>query len=112
MQPLRTRHWIAVACALALGAALSTVARLPLIGIANKLLGAAVGLAKSATFVWAILYVALFFPLPTAIRHDLHDSALAELFERPNELADAKFRASLPEAVRPLADDIFAQHHL
>jgi uncharacterized membrane protein required for colicin V production len=103
---------VAYTVVLILGGALSTVARLPLIGLANALLGAVVGLAKSAAFAWAILYVALFFPLSPAIRHDLRGSALVQLLQRPNEGADARLRASIPEAIRPYSESLFAQHHL
>ena len=101
---------VAYAVVLVLGGALSAVAKLPLINIANTLLGAIVGFAKSAAFAWVILYLALFFPLPAPIRHDLRNSTLAQLLERPNAEVDAKVKASIPEPVRSFGNDLFAQH--
>lgn len=101
---------VAYAVVLALGAALATVAKLPLLGIANRALGAAAGFAKSAAIAWAIVYVALFFPLPAAIRHDLRASPLAQLIERPNDAVDERLRASIPSPVRPFGDGLFALH--
>jgi hypothetical protein len=101
---------VAYGIVLALGGALSTVAKLPLLNIVNALLGAVVGAIKSAAFVWVILYVVLFFPLPAALRHDIHRSALAQTLLRPSDAVDARLRASIPDVVRPFGDQLFAQH--
>lgn len=102
----------AYAIVLALGAALSAVAKLPLIGTANALLGALVGLIKAAVFAWAVLYVALFFALPADVRQDLHRSVLVSVLQIPNAGLDGTLRASLPPLVAPYADSLFARHRV
>ncbi len=103
---------VAYAIVLVLAGALSAVARLPIIGTANALLGAVVGFAKGAVFAWALLYVALFFPLSADIRHDLHRSTLVAILQRPNDSVDRKVRDSLPGIVRPFGDDLFSRHRV
>jgi len=95
-----------------LGAALSAVAKLPIVGIANSALGALVGLIKAAVFAWAVLYVALFFPLPQDVRSDLHRSALVALLQIPNASVDGALRDSLPWFVRPYSTTLFANHRV
>jgi uncharacterized membrane protein required for colicin V production len=68
---------------LALGIPLAAVAKLPLVGIANRLCGALVGFVKSAAFAWALLYAATFFPLSPAVRDDLRRSPLAQALLMP-----------------------------
>ncbi len=97
---------------LALGAALSAVAKLPLIGTANALLGALVGVLKAAIFMWAILYVALFFPLSHDLREDLHRSRFVAILQQPNAGLDETVRASLPPFVRPFAGSMFSRHRV
>lgn len=97
---------------LALGAALSAVARLPLIGTANALLGALVGILKAAIFMWAILYVALFFPLSHDVRDELHRSRFVAILQQPNAGLDETVRASLPPFVRPFAGSMFSRHRV
>ncbi len=100
----------AYAIVLALGAALSMVAKLPLIGIGNALLGALVGAAKAGVVVWAMLYVALFLPLAPSVRADLHRSQLVAILRQPTRRLDAALRSSLPSFLQPMADSLFAQH--
>jgi uncharacterized membrane protein required for colicin V production len=102
----------AYAVVLALGAALSTVAKLPIIGIANSILGAVVGLIKATVFAWAVLYIALFFALPTDVREDLHRSVSVTFLQIPNTQLDGTLRASLPPFVQPYADALFARHRV
>ncbi|GAC1561463.1 MAG: hypothetical protein NVS3B17_14110 [Vulcanimicrobiaceae bacterium] len=96
----------------AIGAALSTVAKLPIVGTANALAGAAVGFAKAAVFLWAIVYVALFFPLNASLRDDLHQSRLVAFLELPNGKLDENLRRSLPFFVQPFAKDLFERHRV
>ncbi|GAC1303194.1 MAG: hypothetical protein NVS2B3_09110 [Vulcanimicrobiaceae bacterium] len=103
---------VAYALVYALGSALAVVAKLPLIGTANALLGAAVGLLKSAIFLWAVVYVALFFPLTADLRDDLHRSHLVTVLETPNGPLDARVRDALPDIVRPFAGELFARHRV
>lgn len=96
----------------AVAAALATVAKLPLVGTANALAGAAVGFAKATVVLWAIVYVALFFPLTATLRDDMHQSRLVAFLETPNKRLDASLRGSLPSFVRPFADDLFTRHRV
>jgi uncharacterized membrane protein required for colicin V production len=104
--------FVTYAIVLAVALVLSRVARLPLVGAANAVLGAAVGLVKAAVLVWAVLYVALFFPLSRDLRADLQRSSLAMLITSPNRQLDETMRASLPWYVRPFAGGLFARHSL
>ncbi len=103
---------VAYAIVLALGSALSIVAKLPLLNLVNAVGGAAVGAAKGVVFVWIALYVALFFPLPQAVRDDLHRSLLVAQLERPNDRLDTTLRATLPPAMVPFAHSLFEAHHV
>jgi membrane protein required for colicin V production len=96
----------------AIGFALGRIAKLPIIGTANAALGSALGLAKSAIFVWAVLYVALFFPLSHDLRKDLHRSRLVSLLASQDEGLDDTLRSSLPWFVKPYSTDIFARHRV
>jgi uncharacterized membrane protein required for colicin V production len=102
----------AYAIVLAVGALLSRIAKLPIIGFGNALLGALLGLAKAAAFMWAVVYVALFFPLSRDLRHDLHQSRLIALLEEPNPPIDGALRNSLPWFMRPFAEGMFARHRV
>ncbi len=103
---------LAYAIVYAIAAALSTVAKLPILGTVNALLGAAVGLLKTAIFAWAIVYVALFFPLSADIRDDLHRSHLVAILEQPNIGLDKHVRDALPDFVRPFAQGLFEHHRV
>jgi len=74
---------LAYAVVLAFGIPLGAVAKLPLVGIANRLLGALAGFVKSAAFAWAVLFAATFFPLSPAMRDDLRRSPLAQALLAP-----------------------------
>jgi uncharacterized membrane protein required for colicin V production len=102
----------AYAGVLAAAALLGRIAKLPVINAGNALLGAAVGLTKSAIFAWSILYVALFFPLSHALRHDLHDSRIVQALQMENPAIDAAVRGSIPGFVRPYAASLFERHRV
>jgi uncharacterized membrane protein required for colicin V production len=93
-----------------ISAVLSRIARLPVIGIGNSLGGAAVGIVKALIGTWAVLYVALFFPLPADLRGDLHRSELVALVTQQNPQIDAFVRGTMPWWVRPLVQPLFARH--
>ncbi len=103
---------LAYAVVYAIGSALAVVAKLPIVGTVNALLGALVGALKSAVFAWAVVYVALFFPLTAVLRDDLHRSHFVAALQRPNFAVDARVRASLPEFVRPFARALFDRHRV
>ncbi len=103
---------LAFAIVYALGAALSTIARLPLIGTVNAILGAVVGFAKGAVYAWAILYVALLFPLSRDVRGDLHRSQLVAILQKPDAWFDEQLRDRLPDVMRPYGDPILNHHRV
>ncbi len=91
---------------------LNVVAKLPVIGLGNKLGGAAIGLLKGAVFVWLLLYVALFFPLSGDVRRDFHRSVLVVLFTRADPSIDEKINGTLPWFARPLLRPLFDRHRV
>ena len=103
---------LAYAIVYALGAALSTIARLPLLNVANTVLGGVVGFAKGAVYSWAILYVALFFPLPRDVRNDLHRSQLVAMLQIPDTWLDDRVREKLPAFMRTYGDPILNGHRV
>ena len=103
---------VAYAIVIALGAVLSRIAKLPIIGLANAAGGAAIGLCKSLVFVWVALYVALFFPLPPDLREQLHASLFVALIESPNKPLDDHVRDSLPDFAKPLSGSLFDHHRV
>lgn len=92
------------------GFVLGRVAKLPVIGIGNGILGAGVGLVKALLLVWVIVYVGLFFPLTKDLRADLHQSHFIALFQAPDERLDGVMRSSLPWFVQPFAGSMFDRH--
>jgi uncharacterized membrane protein required for colicin V production len=103
---------VAYVVVFAIGMALSTVAKLPIVGTANALGGAVVGLVKATVLAWAVVYVALFFPLSRDLRDDLHHSRLVAVLETPNAHLDGILRGSLPWFVKPFAASMFARHRV
>ncbi len=97
---------------LVISGVLSRIARLPVIGIGNGLGGAAVGIVKALIGTWAVLYVALFFPLTPDLRGDLHRSELVALVTQENPQIDAFVRGTMPWFVRPLVQPLFSRHRV
>jgi hypothetical protein len=85
---------------------------LPLIGTVNAILGAVVGFAKGAVYAWAILYVALLFPLSRDVRGDLHRSQLVAILQKPDAWFDEQLRDRLPDVMRPYGDPILNHHRV
>lgn len=91
---------------------LGRIAKLPVIGTGNAAAGALLGILKAGLVVWAVLYVALFFPLSTDLRGDLRHSALVNLIARPNVYVDRAIEAQMPWFIRPLVSPLFAHHRV
>lgn len=91
---------------------LSRIARLPIIGIGNGAGGAAVGVVKALLGVWAVVYVALFFPLTHDLREDLHDSKLVAFVSQDNSQVDNYMKSTMPWWVRPLVSPLFIRHRV
>lgn len=97
---------------MALSFALSTFAKLPVLGIANNALGVPVGIIKAAVLVWAVIYLGLFFPLPKDVRNDLRGSALVQIETQPNAQVDAALVAALPWFARPFVQSFLKGHRV
>jgi membrane protein required for colicin V production len=97
---------------LLLARALSTIAKLPVLGLGNALAGGAIGLLKGAVAMWVILYVALFFPLSRDIRGDLHRSILVHVLTQNDGRVDDAIIGTLPSFARPLVQPLFARHQV
>jgi uncharacterized membrane protein required for colicin V production len=97
---------------LALSFALSAFSKLPILGIANNVLGLPIGLIKAAVLVWAVIYIALFFPLPKDVRNDLHGSTLVQIEAQPNAQVDAALVAALPWFARPFVQSFLKGHRV
>ena len=91
---------------------LRPIMRFPGLNIANAVLGGALGVVKAAFFLWAILYVALFFPLSPDLRGDLHRSALVAMIAQPNDGVDAAVKSTLPWFVKPFLQPLFGHHRV
>jgi len=87
-------------------------AKLPIISLGNSAGGALVGFVKAIAGAWAVLYVALFFPLPPALRTDLHQSTLVSIVTQPNGTVDALMRGALPSFIKPMAEPVFENHRV
>ncbi|MBC5810167.1 MAG: CvpA family protein [Candidatus Eremiobacteraeota bacterium] len=94
------------------GAALGRIAKLPILGLFNALLGAAVGFLKAAAFVWIVLFIALWFPLSKDFREDLHRSYLVSVFAQPFGAIDTYLKKSLPWFAKPFSNGVFGRHQV
>lgn len=102
----------AYAAALVASMFLRPLAGIPGVNLVNAALGAAVGVLKAAAFVWAIVYAALFFPLSTDLRQDLHRSGLVAIITAPNDRIDDALKATLPWFVKPFVQPLFGHHRV
>jgi uncharacterized membrane protein required for colicin V production len=87
-------------------------AKLPVISLGNSAAGALVGLTKAFVGVWAILYIALFFPLSPDLRADLRRSTVVSIVTAPNAEVDAVMRDALPAFMKPFAESLFTNHRV
>jgi uncharacterized membrane protein required for colicin V production len=97
---------------LALSFALSVFAKLPVLGLADNVLGIPIGVAKAAVLVWAILYVALFFPLTADVRADLRRSTLVRVETQPNAQVDSAIVSAMPWFARPFLRSFLKSHRV
>ncbi len=91
---------------------LGRIAKLPVLGFGNALAGAALGMIKAALVVWAVLYIALFFPLTPDLRNDLHHSQLVAYLTLPNAQLDGLLERQIPWFMRPFVTPLFAHHRV
>jgi uncharacterized membrane protein required for colicin V production len=96
----------------ALGWIFGRFAKLPVISLGNSTAGALVGAFKALVGAWAVLYVALFFPLPHDLRVDLRRSTAVSIITQPNGQVDALMRGALPSFAKPFTDPIFTNHRV
>jgi membrane protein required for colicin V production len=93
-------------------ALLRRIARLPVIGLFDGILGAGFGALKGIVLSWAAIYVALFFPLTHQVRADLAVSKVVDLLLLPDNSIDAIVKANLPSFAQEEAAPIFKRHRL
>jgi membrane protein required for colicin V production len=91
---------------------LSRIARLPVIGLGNGIGGALIGIVKALIGTWAVVYVALFFPLTRDLRTDLHNSQVVAFVSQDNAQIDKYMRSTMPWWVRPMVAPLFARHRV
>ena len=103
---------VAYAVVILIAYLLGRVAKLPLFGIINGVLGAAIGAGKVLFGAFLVLYAILFFPIPGDLRNDLHRSALVSLVTQPDAAVDDAVRGLMPWFVRPLVGPFFSRHHV
>jgi len=97
---------------LALSLALGIFVKLPFIGIADNILGIPVGIVKAAVLVWAVIYIALFFPLSADVRADLRQSSLVHVATQPNDKIDAAVISTMPWFARPFVASFLKSHRV
>jgi uncharacterized membrane protein required for colicin V production len=97
---------------LALSIALGVFAKMPVLGVLNNILGAPIGFIKAAVLVWAIIYVALFFPLSRDVRADLRRSQLVHIATEPNAQIDAAVVSTMPFFARPFVESFLKSHRV
>jgi len=100
----------AYAITVAVGMVFARIVKLPGLNIVNALLGAVVGVFEATALLWLVLYVALFFPLPSDLRDDLHRAPLVASLTAPNAQVDDEVKSLLPWIVRPFAGPFFDRH--
>lgn len=91
---------------------LGRIAKLPILGTGNAIAGAALGVVKAALVSWAVLYIALFFPLTPDLRGDLHRSQLVAFITHPNAQVDGVIERQMPWFVQPFVTPLFAHHRV
>jgi hypothetical protein len=97
---------------MALASILGRFARLPVISIGNSAAGAVVGACKALAGCWVILYVALFFPLASDLRGDLHRSTAVAMLTQGDGAVDDLLLNAMPAFVRGFSEPLFATHHV
>ncbi len=103
---------VAYAIVATIGYFLGGIAKLPLLNIANALLGAGVGFVKATLFLWIVIFIALFFPLSKDLRADLGHSYIVAQLERPNGPIDTFLKRSLPWFAKPFSNGLFGRHRV
>ena len=96
----------------ALSLLLGRIARLPILGTGNALAGAALGIVKAAIFSWAVLYIALFFPLTPELRSDLGRSQLVAIITQYNAEVDAFIVRAMPSSISPFVEQLISHHRV
>ena len=91
---------------------LNRVAKIPVLGLGNSIAGGALGIIKAALVTWAVLYIALFFPLSPDLRSDLHRSPLVAYITQPNAQLDGWIEHGMPWFVRPFVGPLFTHHRV
>ncbi|HKW44878.1 MAG TPA: CvpA family protein [Candidatus Eremiobacteraceae bacterium] len=96
----------------AAGWLLDRVAKLPVINIASGIGGGLASCVKALVLLWAILFVALFFPMDNDVRSALKTSPSATFIASFDAPVTAAIDAALPRLARPVWHVVMRKHHL
>lgn len=96
----------------ALGWLLERVTKLPVISIVSGIGGGLVSAVKALVLLWAVLFVALFFPMDAQVREALRESPSAEVIESFDGPVVAAIDAALPKVTRPVWHVVMKKHKL
>ncbi len=91
---------------------LRRIAKLPVLGLGNSIAGGTLGVVKAGLVTWAVLYIALFFPLSPDLRSDLHHSPLVAYITQSNAALDGAIEHQMPWFIRPFVSPLFAHHRV
>ena len=96
----------------AAGWLLDRVAKLPVINVASGIGGGLAACVKALVLLWAILFVALFFPMDNDVRSALKTSPSATFIASFDAPVTAAIDAALPKLARPVWHLVMRKHHL
>jgi membrane protein required for colicin V production len=96
----------------ALGWLLEHITKLPVVSIVSGIGGGLVSSVKVLVLLWAVLFVALFFPMDQQVRQALRQSPSAMLIESFDAPVVAAIDAALPKVTRPVWHIVMKKHRL
>jgi membrane protein required for colicin V production len=96
----------------AAGWLLERITKLPVINVASGIGGGLAACLKASVLLWAILFVALFFPMDNDVRTALKNSPSANYIESFDAPVTAAIDAALPKLARPVWHVVMKRHRL
>jgi len=96
----------------AAGWLLERITKLPVISIVSGIGGGLAACVKAAVLLWAVLFVALFFPMAGDVRTALKSSPSATFIDSFDAPVTAAIDAALPKLARPVWHVVMKRHRL
>jgi membrane protein required for colicin V production len=96
----------------AAGWLLERITKLPVISIVSGIGGGLAACVKAAVLLWAVLFVALFFPMAGDVRTALKNSPSAIFIDSFDAPVTAAIDAALPKLTRPVWHMVMKRHRL